>query len=182
MDNFILFANNICQSSSLCPMNEEFESDSNGFLPSNILAYITILSLIGVILHSCAAKYMYRNFNMSKPIYKLMLSACISGMIGLILCCISSICLLVMKNDILCVLFDISLKPRLIIQFLVLFMSILRLYALWSTNDTEHLAEFQNKAIIWMAPLPLSYFILFIPFFKAQYDCVGPVHEVSSLF
>ena len=62
-------------------MNEEFESDSNGFLPSNILAYIIILSLIGVILHSCAAKYMYRNFNMSKPIYKLMLSACISRLI-----------------------------------------------------------------------------------------------------
>ena len=127
-------------------MREETQSDSYGF-PSHIFGVISILSLMGIIFHSCAAVYMVRNFNLSKPIYKLMLSSCIIALVGLVSEFITSTILSKINNEILCMLFEISIVSMFITQVLLLQMSILRhgLLQTWM----EKLQTFYYKLQIW---------------------------------
>ena len=131
---------------------------SDASLSQNLLVFIIIVCLFGLLSNSYSANYMRKNFDLSKMIYKTLIRCCLINIIGFIVLLITSLYLFnASESEVICVLFQVSLQyPLFIVQSFLLQISILRCIVCCSKKNEEDLNNFQKNLVTFMAPLPFA--------------------------
>ena len=127
-------------------------------LSSNLLVFIIIICLFGLLTNSYSANYMRENFDLSKTVYKILLWCCLINVIESIVLLLTSLYLLTAsESKLLCTVFQVSLQyPIFIVQSFLLLISILRCIISCSKKSEEELINFQKSLVTFMTPLPFA--------------------------
>ena len=131
---------------------------SDASLSQNLLVFIIIVCLFGLLSNSYSANYMRKNFDLSKMIYKTLLWCCLINVIGFIVLLITSLHLInASESKLVCTVFQVSLQyPLFIVQSLLLLISVLRCIISCSKKNEEDLISFQKSLVNFMMPLPFA--------------------------
>ena len=145
------------------------------------LCFFILFCLFGLCLNSYAANYMRNNFDLSKMIYKTLLSCCLINAVGFLASVITALYLLNgSSNESICILFHISLvSPYFIVQSFMINISIFRCLMRYSKKSAEELTNFQKTVTAFMTPLPFAYLGTFYIIRLANDKSVGLGHLVS---
>jgi hypothetical protein len=149
-------------------------------LTPTFLGFLILICLLGLFSNSYAANYMRNNFDLSKMIYKILLSCCLINAIGFLGLIITELYLLNgSKNELICNLFHISLSSPFIVRCLMLQISILRCIMRCSKKSAGELINLQKILAAFMTPLPFAYLGTFYTFRLANDKSLGLGHLVS---
>ena len=150
-------------------------------LTPTFLGFLILICLLGLFSNIYAANYMRNNFDLSKMIYKTLLSCCLINAVGFLVSVITALYLLNgSSNEFICILFHISLvSPYFIVQSFMINISILRCLMRYSKKSAEELTNFQKTVAAFMTPLPFAYLGFFYTFRLANDKSLGLGHLVS---
>ena len=127
-------------------------------LSPTLLVFIIIICLFGLLTNSYSANYMRKNFDLSKMIYKTLISCCFINVIGFIVFLITSLYLINESDSkLVCTVFQVSLQyPVFIVQSFLLVISVLRCIISCSKKNAGELINFQKRLVTFMTPLPFA--------------------------
>ena len=150
-------------------------------LTPTFLGFLILICLLGLFSNSYAANYMRNNFDLSKIIYKILLSCCLINAIGFLALVITELYQLNgSENEFICILFQICLtSPHFIVQSFMLEISILRCVMRCSKKSAGELINLQKILAAFMTPLPFAYLGTFYIFRLANDKSLGLGHLVS---